>query len=217
MRPNIQIMLADDHKVVRQGLRQLFSLTPDITVAGETGNGQELLSLLQLIQCDILLLDMTMPGLCGIDLIKRIKLKLPALLILVYSMHNECQLVSRAFKAGVKGYAMKDSDPKQLIVAVRKILRGGKYIDASLVDTMIFDRGLDQRDPHTRLTDREFQIFQLLITGKSVTAIGQALSLSSKTISTHKFRLFQKLDITSIAQLTRYAIDHQLMVPGIVS
>ena len=211
MTPSIQIMLADDHTVVRQGLRQLFSLVPEITVVGETGNGQELLALLQLIRCDILLLDMTMPGLSGIDLIKRIKLKLPSLFILVYSMHNECQLVSRAFKAGINGYAMKDSDPEQLLVAIRKILRGGKYIDASLVDTMIFEQGLEQRDPYTRLTDREFQIFQLLSTGKSVTAIAEALVLSSKTVSTHKLRLLQKLGISSIAQLTRYAIDHQLI------
>ena len=213
MHPSIQVILADDHKVVRQGLRQLFALTPEITVVGEANNGQELLALLQLVRCDILLLDMTMPGLSSIDLIKRIKLKLPSLLILVFSMHNECQLVSRAFKAGVKGYAMKDSDPELLITAIRKILRGGKYIDASLIDTMIFDQSTDQRDPHSRLTDREFQIFQLLVAGKSVTSIAQALSLSSKTISTHKLRLLQKLGITSIAELTRYAIDHQLMDP----
>lgn len=217
MNLSIQVILADDHKVVRQGLKQLFAVTPEITVVGEADSGQQLLGLLQLVRCDILLLDMTMPGLSGIDLIKRIKLKLPSLLILVFSMHNECQLVSRAFRAGVKGYAMKDNDPEHLIGAIRKILRGGKYIDASLVDTMVFDHGQDQRDPHDRLTDREFQIFQLLISGKSVTGIAQLLSLSSKTISTHKLRLLQKLDITSIAELTRYAINHQLVLPSITA
>lgn len=207
----IKIILADDHKVVRQGLRQIFALAPDITVVGEAGSAQELLTLLPVVKCDILLLDMTMPGLCGVDLIKRIKLEYRLLLILVFSMHNECQLVTRAFKAGAIGYAMKDSDPEHLICAVRKIARGGKYIDPSLVDTMVFDLGLDERMPHDRLTDREYQIFQLLVCGKSVTGIANRLSLSSKTISTHKLRLLQKMEISSIAELTRYAIDHQLL------
>ncbi|MEB0140169.1 MULTISPECIES: response regulator transcription factor [unclassified Undibacterium] len=207
----IKVVLADDHKVIRQGLQRILALAPDLAVVGEAENAQTLLALLPQVQCDVLILDMTMPGLSGIDLIKRVKQELRAPSILIFSMHDECQIVSRAFKAGAAGYAMKGTNPEQLIGAVKKIACGGRYIDPSLVDAMVFDLGLDERLPHDRLTDREYQIFQLLIGGKSVTGIAHSLSLSSKTISTHKLRLFQKMGITSIAGLTRYAIDHHLL------
>lgn len=207
----IKIILTDDHSVVRQGLRQILALTPEFKIVGEAGNGQELLALLPIVKSDVLLLDMTMPGLSGIELIKRIRLDPQNPFILVFSMHDEYQLVSRALKAGAMGYALKDSDPEQLIIAIKKIHRGGKYIDPCLVDTMVFDHEMDNRLPHEKLTDREYQIFQLLVNGKSVTAIANSLFLSSKTISTHKLRLLQKMNIASIAELTRYALDHHLI------
>ncbi|MDO8652228.1 MAG: response regulator transcription factor [Undibacterium sp.] len=207
----IRIILADDHKIVRQGLRQILELAPDIVVAGEAANGLEVLSRIAEVEYDILLLDMTMPGLSGVELIKRVKQSDQAPAIVVFSMHNEGQLVTRALKAGAVGYVTKDSDPETLVSALRKVAGGGKYIDPVLVDEMVFDLGLDNRVPHERLSDREFQIFQLLVDGKSVTSIAETLSLSSKTISTHKLRLLQKMHMKSIAELTRYAIEHQLV------
>jgi DNA-binding NarL/FixJ family response regulator len=206
----IKVILADDHQIVRQGLRQLLALAPDVSVVGEAANGQEVLALIDLVDCDVLLLDMTMPGLCGVELIKRIKQCRHVPLILVLSMHNEGQIVTRALKAGAVGYITKDSDPEMLVSALRKVAKGGKFIDPVLVDEMVFEIGLDNRAPHERLSDREFQIFQLLVSGKSVTAIADSLSLSSKTISTHKLRLMQKMQMNSIAELTRYAIEHEL-------
>ncbi len=208
----IKIVIVDDHKIVRQGLKQIMALAPDVTVVGEAANGQEALGVLAHNECDILLLDMTMPGLSGVELIKRVKQHELAPLILVLSMHNEGQLVTRALKAGASGYITKDSDPEMLVAAVRKIARGGRYIDPALVDEMVFDQGLDgSRLPHERLSDREFQIFQLLVAGKSVTSIAEGLSLSAKTISTHKLRLMQKMHMQSVAELTRYAMEHRLI------
>lgn len=209
----IKVFITDDHKIVRQGVRQILALAPDIEVVGEAGNGQETLALIDKVECDVVLLDMTMPGLSGVELIKRIHQSDRPLPILVLSMHNEGQLVSRALKAGAVGYITKDSDPEMLVAAIRKVARGGKYIDPALVDEMVFDLGLDRRLPHERLSDREFQIYQLLVGGMSVTSIAESLCLSSKTISTHKLRLMQKMQLHSIAELTRYALEQRQSTP----
>lgn len=208
----IKIIIADDHNIVRQGLKQIMALAPDIQVVAEAATGHEVLSKLAANKCDILLLDMTMPGLNGVELIKRIRQIESAPSILVLSMHDSGQLVSRVLKAGAIGYVTKDSDPENLVAAIRKVARGGKYIDPVLVDEMVFDHGLDgSKLPHERLSDREFQIFQLLVVGKSITSIAEGLSLSSKTISTHKLRLLQKMRMQSIAELTRYAMENRLI------
>ncbi|GAB3449663.1 response regulator transcription factor [Massilia solisilvae] len=211
MGETIRIILADDHSIVRHGLKQLMGMTTDLQVVGEASNGQQVLGLLPG-GCDLLLLDLSMPNLSGVELIRRIAAREDAPRVLVLSMHNEAQLVSRAIKAGAAGYLTKDSDPETLIAAIRKVARGGRYIDPALVDTMVFDHGLgDDKPPHERLSDREFQIFQLLVSGDSVNNIAARLSLSAKTISTHKLRLLQKMQMSSIAELTRYALEHQLI------
>ncbi len=208
----IRIVIADDHSIVRHGLKQIMALAPDVQVVAEAANGAEALARAGGNACDVVLLDMTMPGLSGVELIKRLRQLEPAPLIVVLSMHNETQLVSRALKAGAIGYVTKDSDPEMLLAAIRKVVRGGKYIDPVLVDEMVFARGPDgNRLPHELLSDREFQIFQLLVEGKSVNGIAEFLSLSSKTISTHKLRLLQKMRMQSIAELTRYAIEYRLL------
>lgn len=209
----IRIILADDHDIVRHGLRQILAFAPDIVVVGEAKNGKEVLELLVKVTCDLLLLDMTMPGLNGIELMKRIRQAKQVPPTLVFSMHNAGQLVSRVLKAGAAGYITKDSDPETLIAAIHKIARGGKYIDPLVVDGVVSDFMQDSRMPHERLSDREFQIFQLLVGGESVTHIAKRLSLSSRTISTHKLRLMEKMHITSIAELTRYAIEHLPVKP----
>lgn len=208
----IKAIIADDHNIVRQGIKQIIALTSDIEVVAEASNGAELLSILGMRQCDILVLDVTMPGLSGIDLIKRVRLIESGPAILVLSMLNSAQFVSRALKAGAAGYITKDSDPEALVGAIRKVARGGKYIDPMLVESVVFETRVDDdKLPHERLSDREFQIFQKLVAGKSITSIADELSLSSKTISTHKLRLLQKMQMQSIAELTQYAIEHHLL------
>jgi DNA-binding NarL/FixJ family response regulator len=207
------IIIADDHKIVRQGLRQILALAPDIRIVTEASNGAEVLREIALHRCDVLLLDITMPGLSGVELIKRIRQNRDAPHILVLSMHNSGQLVARALKAGATGYITKDSDPEALVGAIRKVGRGGRYIDPALVDEVLFDHRLqDDALPHERLSDREFEIFRSLVLGKPIGLIAGELSVSAKTISTHKLRLLQKMRMHSIAELTRYAIEHHLLI-----
>jgi DNA-binding NarL/FixJ family response regulator len=204
----IRIVIADDHAMVRGGLRQIAATTSDIEVVGEATQGHEVLTLLGQTPIDLLLLDMTMPGLSGVDLIRRLHEEKPALPILVLSMHNEAQVVARALKAGASGYVAKDSEPEILLLAIRKIAAGGKYLDPALVDAMVFD--VRDRDslPHESLSERELQILTMIATGLPLGDIANQLHLSPKTISTYKMRLMQKLGIDNNADLIRYATRH---------
>lgn len=205
----IRILLTDDHAIVRNGLKQIFAGYPDLEVVGEASNGAEALDLVRKLKFDILLLDMTMPGVSGADLIRRLLASTPALRILVLSMHNEPQVVSRALKAGAAGYVTKDSDQEILIAAIRKVASGNKFIDPALVDAMVFD-GSSEDAPHEVLSERELQVLQMLASGQSLAAIAESLHLSAKTISAHKAHLMQKLGIDNNADLMRYAIKHGL-------
>lgn len=208
----IRILIADDHKIVRQGLKQFIALAPDLQVVAEAATGQEVVESLARSTCDVLLLDLAMPGLSGVELIKKIRQAPAPPHILVLSMHNEGQAVSRTLKAGAAGYLTKDSDPEMLITAIRKVAGGGRYIDPSLVDRIVFDQALgDDRPPHSRLSDREFHVFQRLLAGDSINTIADNLSISAKTVSTHKLRLMQKMQMESMTELIRYAVQHQLM------
>lgn len=205
----IRILLADDHAIVRNGLKQIFAGYPDLQVVGEASNGAEILELARHSRFNLLLLDMTMPGVSGADLIRRLRAEHPAMQILVLSMHNESQVVSRALKAGAAGYVTKDSDQEILIAAIRKVASGNKFIDPALVDAMVFD-GNSEGAPHEVLTDRELQVLQMLASGQSLASIAESLHLSAKTISAHKAHLMQKLGIDNNADLMRYAIRHGL-------
>lgn len=212
----IRVLIAEDHTLVREGIKQLLALAADITVAGEAANGDALADLLRAQSCDVVLLDMTMPGPHGIDMIKRIAAMSPAPRVLVLTMHNETQIASRALKAGASGFATKDSDPTMLLAAIRKVAAGGRYIDPAIADRMVFEMGLgDHRQPHETLSEREFQIFEMLAAGQGVTEIGDRLNISAKTVSTHKIRLMQKLGANSVADLVRYAMEHQLFHPSL--
>ena len=211
----IRVLIAEDHTLVREGIKQLLALAPDITIAGEASNGDMLLDLLRSQPCDLVLLDMTMPGPHGIEMIKRIAAMSPAPRILVLTMHDETQIASRALKAGASGFATKDSDPTMLLAAIRKVAAGGRYIDPAIADRMVFEMGLGgDRAPHETLSEREFQIFEMLVIGQSVTDIAERLNISAKTVSTHKIRLMQKLAANSVADLVRYALERQLFNPG---
>ena len=211
-----RILLADDHTLVREGLKQILSATPDLVVAGEAVNGDEALARVREGDFDLALLDMSMPGLSGIDLIKRLKLEKPKLRILVLSMHGEQQYAVRAYKAGASGYLTKDSASAQLVAAIRKIAAGGIYISPAGAEQLAMgaiggESGEDAELPHRKLSDREFEVFRLLVKGASVTDIGEALRLSVKTVSTHKTHILRKMNVASTAELVRYALENRLL------
>lgn len=206
----IRILIGDDHAIVRSGLKQIIATTSDLQVTGEAAQGAEILAALRAGPYDLLLVDMTMPGLSGVDLIRRIKAEWPPLPVLVLSMLNEAQIASRALRAGAAGYVTKDCEPEILLAAIRKVAAGGRFIDPALVDAMVFETGTSDAPPHEILSDREFQVLQLLADGCSLNEIGDKLNISAKTISTHKMRLMQKLKLENNAALMRYAIRHGL-------
>lgn len=207
----IRILIADDHAMVRGGLKQIIATSDDICVVGEAVDGASTLAELERTPCDLLLLDMTMPGPAGIDLIRQLRTSYLQLPILVLSMHNEGQIVSRALKAGAAGYVTKGSEPEVLLAAIRKIAGGGKFIDPSLVEAMVFDKGSDDRLPHELLSERELQILKLIAGGSPLGRIADRLHLSPKTVSTYKMRLMEKLAIDNNAELIRYATKHGLI------
>jgi DNA-binding NarL/FixJ family response regulator len=205
----IRIIIADDHAIVRGGLKQIIATTTDIIVVSEATQGSEVLEQWQQIPCEMLLLDMTMPGISGVELIRRLHADKPSLPILVLSMHNEGQIVARALRAGAAGYVTKGSEPEILLSAIRKVASGGKFIDPALVETMVFNVGSDDV-PHEVLSERELQVLKMIAAGCALGNIAEQLHVSPKTISTHKMRLMQKLRIDNNADLIRYATKHGL-------
>lgn len=208
----IRLLIADDHAIVREGLKKILALTRDIGVAAEAANGAEIIQRLRgAANVDLLLLDMVMPGVSGVDLIERIKAYRGDLPILVLSMHNEPQVAFRAIKAGAAGFISKDSEPEVMLEAIRKVAGGGKYMDAELAERLAFDAIQPQhRALHALLSDREFEVFRLLVAGKRVNEIADQLAISNKTVSTHKQHLMEKMKVGSVAELVRYAVQHNL-------
>lgn len=203
----IRILIADDHSVLREGLKQLLGLTANIVVTGEAENGEQVMELLRRASCDLILLDMAMPGLSGVNLITRIRAHDAKLPILVLSMHNEVQIFRSAFKAGASGYVTKDSEPETLLEAIGKVAAGGRFIDPALAGKMTADAYIPGTGrQHEQLSSREFDILLLFARGKSATEIAERLGISYKTVSTHKTRLMQKMNFRSNAEMFRYAI-----------
>lgn len=208
----IALLLADDHTLLREGLRRLLHQTDDIVVEGEASNGQEALALLAQRHWDALVLDMSMPGRDGIDLIRQIRVEHPKVPILVLTMHGEQQYAARAIKAGAAGYLTKDSAAEELVQAVRKVATGGRYLSQALAESVAFEmHGNHNEFPHLLLSDREFTVFQLIAAGLSNSEIARRLFISVKTVSTYKARLFFKMHMRSQADLVRYAIKHHLV------
>lgn len=208
----IRLLIADDHAIVREGLRKILSQTSDITVEAEAASGHEVLDQLRRTEFDALCLDLSMPSPSGIELVKRIRGEYPKLPILVLSMHSEGLFAARALKAGASGYLTKDQGSDMLVGAIRKIAAGRRFIDPELVDELVFDNVLsDELQPHERLSDREFEILVMIARGDALTDIADRLFLSAKTISTYKTRAMQKLGLANHTELVRYAIDHQLI------
>jgi len=211
----IRVLLADDHTLVREGLKRLFALTPDIVVTTEASNGNQVLDALAHDYFDLLLLDMSMPGCSGPELIARIIALGEHPPVLVLTMHNEPQIARRALAAGAAGYLTKDNDPAILLAAVRRIAAGGRFVDPALAESMAFESVSPppdtQRPAHEILSKREYQIFLLLAQGVGVKEIAADLSISNKTVSTHKVRLMEKLKFSNNADLVRYAILQELI------
>ncbi|MFX1675458.1 response regulator transcription factor [Paraburkholderia sp. A2WS-5] len=211
----MRIMIADDHAIIRDGLKRILSTVPDMEVAAEAVDGTDVVEQLRSTAVDVLLLDMSMPGKSGIALIQQIKASHPALPVLVLSMYRESQYAVQAIRAGAAGYLTKNAESDQLIGAIRKVARGGTIVSALVAEKLV--KQLQQPAsafPHTFLTPREFQIFQMLVEGSSINDIAHSLSLSSKTVSTHKANILDKMEIPSTAGLVHYAIQHGLVFAG---
>jgi DNA-binding NarL/FixJ family response regulator len=203
----IRVLLADDHAIVRDGLKRILGASGDLQVGGEAADGDQALALVKENDYDVALLDMSMPGLAGIDLIKRIRIEKPKLRILVLSMHGEQQYAARALKAGASGYLTKDSAAEKLLGALRKIAAGGMHVSDAAAAGLV----AAARAPHQDLTDREFEVLRLLAGGRSPTEIAAQLHLSVKTVSTHKAHVQDKLGLAGTADLVRYALEHKLI------
>ena len=208
----LRILIADDHPIVRQGLGQLIAKTADMVVADEASNGLEVLSKARASHCDVVLLDISMPGLHGLDIIRQLKKESPKVPILVLSMHSEEQYAVRAFRAGASGYLTKQSAPDELLAAIRKVSIGGKYVSSSLAEKLASDLEIGAgKLPHETLSNREYQVMLMIAGGKTVAEIAEVLSLSVQTISTYRSRILQKMQMKNNVELANYAIRNQLL------
>jgi DNA-binding NarL/FixJ family response regulator len=208
-----RLVIADDHAIVREGLKGIVSRADGLDVIGEAADGTEVMQRVRELDFDVLVLDLSMPGRSGMELIKLVKAEKPRLRILVLSMHQETQYAVRAIKSGASGYLTKESAPAQLEQAIRKIAAGGAYISAEVAEQLALGAmpGAASAAPHEGLTDREFEVFRQLAAGVSVTDIAGVLNVSVKTVSTHKANLMVKLGLQNQSELVRYALKHGLI------
>lgn len=207
-----RVYIADDHAIVREGLRRILAADPSISVVGEAKDGNEVLVAARAGGFEVLLLDLSMPGKSGVELIKQLKAERHDLRILVLSMHDEQQYAERAIRAGASGYLTKDTAAKQLVAAIGRVAGGGMFITPAVAEALALRLQSPSDDlPHRRLSDREYEVLLLLAAGESVSAIAERLHLSVKTVSTHKTHVLEKMKLASIADLVRYAITHKLL------
>jgi DNA-binding NarL/FixJ family response regulator len=206
-----RIVIADDHAIVREGLKRIVGDVADMQVVGEAADGTEVMQRVRELEFDVLVLDLSMPGRSGMELIKLVKAEKPKLRILVLSMHQELQYAVRAIKSGASGYLTKESAPAQLEQAIRKVASGGAFVTSEVAEQLALGAmpGSEGK-PHESLSDREFEVFRLLAAGASVTDIAARLKLSVKTVSTHKANLMQKMGLANSSELVRYAMKHGL-------
>lgn len=208
----IKILVADDHTIVREGLKQILAETSDIVVTGEAANAQEILNKIFKSDYDVVLLDISMPGKSGLDILKDLKSIKPKLPVLILSMHPEEQYAVRVLKSGASGYLTKGSAPDELITAIRKVSLGGKYVSSVLAEKLAFNLEKDTKKPiHETLSDREFQVMCMIASGKAVSEIAEELLLSVKTVSTYRARILEKMKMKNNAEITYYAIKNGLV------
>lgn len=207
-----RVVIADDHAIVREGLKRLVNDAGEMQVVAEACSGTEVMEQVRALEFDLLMLDLSMPGKSGLELVRWVRAERPALRILVLSMHEELQYAVRAIKAGANGYLTKESAPSLLVQALRKVAAGGAWISAEVAEQLALGvaPGASTQAPHEALSDREFEVFEALVAGEAVSAIAQRLHLSVKTVSTHKANLMHKLGVDNASDLVRYAIRHGL-------
>jgi len=211
-----RIVIADDHAIVREGLKRIVGDAPELDVIDEAADGNDVLRIVRDREFDVLVLDLSMPGRSGMELIRLVKAERPKLRILVLSMHQELQYAVRAIKSGASGYLTKESAPSQLVQAIHKISGGGAYISAEVAEQLALNAMPGGESlPHESLSDREFEVFKALVAGVTVTDIAARLKLSVKTVSTHKANLMQKLGLQNQTELVRYALRHGLAEPDL--
>lgn len=209
---SVRVLIADDHPVVRQGLKQMLGAEPDLTVAGEANSGQEAVELSGHVAWEVAVVDYNMPGKGGVDLVKELRRRYPQRPVLVLSMYPEDQYALRVLKAGAAGYLTKESASEELVKAIRKVAKGGRFVSAALGERLAQELAGDGDQPlHRKLSDREYQIMWLIASGKTVGEIATQLFLSPNTISTYRARILEKLELKNNAELMRYAIRHQLV------
>jgi hypothetical protein len=210
--PKWQVLIADDHAIIRNGLKNILADTPDFEVAGEAANGNTVLDLVRQRDWSLVVLDISMPGRNGLELIKLIQTERPRLPVLIFSMHHEEQYAVRAIRAGARGYLSKEGDMDLLLPAMRRLAQGGRYISPKVAELLAQDMSPDGHDlPHTALSNREFEVFSRIVRGVSMTAIADELSLSIKTVSTHKTNILHKMGMAGQVDLVRYALEHHLL------
>ncbi len=209
----IRILVADDHTVVREGIKQILSGQDDMDVAGEAANGQEVLSKIKKETYDLILLDISMPGRNGLEILKEIKAMEPRLPVLILSMHPEEQYAVRMLRAGAAGYLTKASAPQELIRAIQKVSAGGKYVTTSLAEKLAFELdGGAEKPRHEMLSNREYQVMLMLASGQTVSEVAEELCLSAKTITTYRTRILEKMNMKKNAELTLYAVKNNLIL-----
>ncbi|MFZ4743804.1 MAG: DNA-binding response regulator [Betaproteobacteria bacterium] len=207
-----QVLVADDHAIIRDGMRKILADTDDMEMVGEAANGHEVMDLIRQRDWDLVVLDLSMPGRSGVELIKLIKAERPKCPILIFSMHPEEQYALRALRAGASGYLSKEGDSDLILPALRKVASGGVYISTNVAELLASDVTPHfQEAPHKKLSDREFQVFDRIVQGVSLTDIAHELSLSIKTVSTHKSHILNKMNMRSHVDLLRYALEHHLL------
>jgi DNA-binding NarL/FixJ family response regulator len=209
----IRVLIADDHELIRAGFKQYIREYPDIIVADEAENGNEALDKALNCDYDVFLVDIAMPGMNGLDILKQLKNQKPDSKVLVVTVHPEEQYAMRAIKAGASGYLKKDCTQQEFITAIRKLASGGKYISPPFAEKLVFGFINNKKPLHEKLSDREYQVLYMIVRGKRLKDIAEELSLSIKTISSYRTRILEKMNVKSNVELARYAIDNHLIMP----
>lgn len=211
MTNQLKIFIADDHLLIREGLKKLLHYEADLKIVGESDNPDDTIKFVTENDVDILILDINLPGKSGLDILKQLKMFKPDLHVLILSMYPEEQFAERTLKAGASGYLTKETATDDLIKAIRKVAKGGKYISSQLAEKLIFKKDTEYEYPHESLSDREFQVLKLMAKGKSQIDIANELNLSTSTINTYRSRILQKLELKTNAELIHYALQNNLI------
>jgi two-component system invasion response regulator UvrY len=208
----VRILIADDHPIVREGLKQIVGETEDMHLAGEASNGREVMEQVERGSADVVVLDISLPGESGLEVLKKLRARYPALPVLMLSIHSEDQYAIRSLRAGASGYLTKESLPDELVTAIRRVAQGRRYVSEALAERLVLRLDDDLRKPlHEDLSDREYQVMRMIAAGKALKQIAMELGLSPKTVSTYRARVLEKMGVHSNADLVRYALEHDLI------